>query len=96
MQAEEQSYGARRACIGNSSSLVRSFRLILTEGSTYEVNHPEYCMVGRRSAVMGLGTVREDQPLFERSVTLDLLHIVKLESIESSSGHKPNGSGQRG
>ena len=30
------------------------FRLTLTEGSVYEVRHPELCMPGRRSAVLGL------------------------------------------
>src|SRR5438067_2454704 len=27
------------------------FRLTLTEGSSYEVHHPELCMAGRRSAI---------------------------------------------
>ena len=30
------------------------FRLTLTEGSTYDVRHPEFCMVGRRSVILGL------------------------------------------
>jgi hypothetical protein len=60
------------------------FRMTLTEGSTYEVRHPELCMIGRRSAI--IGTTSRDDPdrLFDRSVTLDLLHIVKLEPLETA------------
>lgn len=58
------------------------FRLTLTEGSTYEVRHPESCMAGRRSAVIGLTAPGATDLLFDRSVTVDLLHIVKLEPLE--------------
>jgi hypothetical protein len=72
------------------------FRLTLTEGRTgrtYDVLHPEFCMVGKRSAVIGLaGGVQAEELLFERSVTLDLLHIVKMESIEAAAP-KSNGAG---
>ena len=57
------------------------FRVTLTEGSSYEVLHPELCMVGRRSAVIGVIRPNEAEHLFERSVTVDLLHIVKLEPL---------------
>jgi hypothetical protein len=58
------------------------FRMTLSEGSTYEIRHPELCMVGRRSAVIGV--IKRDRPdrLFDWSVDVDLLHIVKLEPIE--------------
>jgi len=58
------------------------FRLTLTEGSTYEIRHPELCMPGRRSAVIGLNPSNENDLLFDRSVTVDLLHIVKLEPLD--------------
>jgi len=69
------------------------FRLTLTEGSTYDVRHPEFCMVGRRSAIIGLAPLDETQQLFDHSVTLDLLHIVKLEPLETPAPPKSNGSG---
>jgi len=59
------------------------FRITLTEGSTYEVRHPELCMVGRRAAIVGVLTPGRSDLLFDRSVTIDLLHIVKLEPVES-------------
>ncbi len=59
------------------------FRMTLTEGSTYEIRHPELCMVGRRSAIIGIITRDDPDRLFDRSVDVDLLHIVKLEPIET-------------
>lgn len=68
------------------------FRLTLTEGSTYEIRHPELCMVGNRSAVLGLGAAPNDpDSFFERSLTVDLLHIVKLEPLESAASPSTNG-----
>ena len=59
--------------------------MTLTEGSTYEVRHPDLCMVGRRSAVVGVVTRDDQDRLFDHSVDIDLLHIVKLEPLESRS-----------
>ena len=55
------------------------FRMTLTEGSTYEVRRPELCMVGRRSAIIGITSRDDPDRLFDRSVTLDLRHVVKLD-----------------
>jgi hypothetical protein len=69
------------------------FRLTLTEGSTYEVRHPELCMAGRRSAIIGLAAPNDPDLLFERSVTVDLFHIVKLEPLETAAPPQANGPG---
>lgn len=68
------------------------FRLTLTEGSTYDVNHPEFCMVGRRSVIVGLAPLGGEEHLFDHSVTMNLLHIVKLEPLDSPTSGKSNGS----
>jgi hypothetical protein len=69
------------------------FRLTLTEGSSYDVRHPELCMAGRRSAVIGLAPTDDPDLLFDRSVTVDVLHIVKLEPLEPASSPHANGPG---
>jgi hypothetical protein len=69
-----------------------SFRMTLTEGGTYEIRHPELCMVGRRSAIVGIITTDDPDRLFDRSVDIDLLHIVKLEPIETVSAPAQEGS----
>ncbi|HEY2411259.1 MAG TPA: hypothetical protein VGI40_03405 [Pirellulaceae bacterium] len=68
------------------------FRLTLTEGSVYDVRHPEFCMVGKRSVIIGLSPLDETQELFDHSVTLDPLHIVKLEPLDVAAPPKSNGS----
>jgi hypothetical protein len=70
------------------------FRLTLTEGSTYDVRHPEFCMVGKRSVILGLAPLDENQLLFDHSVTLDPLHVVKLEPLDVHSPPKSNGAGE--
>lgn len=67
------------------------FRLTLTEGSTYEIRHPEMCMVGHRSAYLGLGSANDPDLLFERAVNVDLLHIVKLDFLEPTTSPSSNG-----
>ncbi len=60
------------------------FRITLTEGSQYEVPHPEWCMVGSRVVVVGVQPEGLADPLFDYSVSIDPLHIVKLEPMETS------------
>jgi hypothetical protein len=67
------------------------FRLTLIEGSTYEVRHPKLCMVGRRSAIIGLASPGDPDLLFERSVAIDLLRAVKLEPLDSHAPPPTNG-----
>jgi len=64
------------------------FRMVLTEGTTYEVRHPDFIMVGRDSVVVGLPGEQE-QEFYETSVLIDLLHIVRLEPLEAGT---PSGS----
>jgi hypothetical protein len=40
-------------------------------------------MAGRRSAIIGIADADDRDRLFDRSVTVDLLHIVRLESLET-------------
>jgi len=42
-------------------------------------------MAGRRSAIISIAAPNDPDRLFERSVTVDLLHIEKLEPIETTA-----------
>jgi hypothetical protein len=64
------------------------FRLTLTEGSTYEVRHPELCMPGRRSVVIGI-PAPDRELVYDRYVVADLFHVVKLEPLDAAPS--PNG-----
>ena len=65
------------------------FRMVMTEGTSYDVRHPELFMLGRRSAVVGLAK-HPEQTFYDTSVQVDLFHIVRLEPLATQS---PTGNG---
>ncbi|HWG41451.1 MAG TPA: hypothetical protein VN688_01605 [Gemmataceae bacterium] len=60
----------------------KPFRLYLTDGSTYEVRHPELIMLGRRYLVLGIAA-DPSQTVFDQSVDIDLFHIVRMDYVET-------------
>jgi hypothetical protein len=62
----------------------RHFRLTLTDGRTYDVRHPEMAMVGRSTVAIGLTTNGKDETIYDRLVTVDLLHIMQTENVNSA------------
>lgn len=71
------------------------FRVVLTDGAAYEIRHPDLLWVGARTAYVGL-TGQPGKTFFERSVKIDLLHIVRLEPLESSAANPNNGTAPGG
>ncbi len=68
----------------------RPFRLVLSEGTAYEVRHPDLIMVGRDGVVIGQSKDPE-QDFFDTTVLIDLWHVVRLEPLEATSTAKSNG-----
>lgn len=66
------------------------FRLVLTDGATYDVRHPDLLWVGQRSAYVGL-TGQPGQTLFERAVKVDLLHVTQIVPLEATASLPKNG-----
>ena len=70
------------------ASPFRPFRLYVSDGSTYEIRHPEMLMVTRQSVVVGIldtggnGASENAYPEIERSTTVDLLHVTQMEELE--------------
>jgi hypothetical protein len=62
------------------------FRLTLTEGSTYDIKHPELCLVTRRSVYIGVDPATDN--IAEDSVLIDVDHVVKLDPIPKSAKGK--------
>jgi hypothetical protein len=58
------------------------FRLTLTDGRMYEVRHPEMAMVGRSAVAIGLPASNDPTPIYDRLVTVSLLHIMQIEPSE--------------
>ncbi|MBY0513359.1 MAG: hypothetical protein K2P78_05550 [Gemmataceae bacterium] len=72
------------------------FRIEVSDGSSYEVRHPEFCMVLQTSVIIGLtepaGTIPPD-----RVEWIDARHIVKLiplggQAVGGNNGPQTNGT----
>ena len=60
------------------------FRLTLTDGRTYDVRHPELAMVGRSTVAIGIPAPDESAPVYDRLVTISLMHIMQVEPNEAA------------
>ena len=58
------------------------FRITLTDGRSYEVRHPELAMVGRSIVAIGVLAKDDPGPVFDRLVTVSLLHVMQIEPCE--------------
>ncbi len=56
------------------------FRLVLSDGATYDIRHPDLLWVGQRAAYVGF-TGQAGSTFFERSVKVDLLHVTQIVPI---------------
>jgi hypothetical protein len=56
------------------------FRIVTTEGTTYEVNHPDLVMVGLTATIVGYPDPREPD-IYERYDIVSTRHIVRLEPM---------------
>ena len=63
------------------------FRITLTDGTSYEVRHPELVMVGRSSVAIGLPRAGDHRPIpvFVHLVMVSLLHIMQIEPIKPAA-----------
>jgi hypothetical protein len=60
------------------------FRIVVSDGMTYDIRHPDLLWVGQFTCYVGL-TGKAGQTLFERSVKVDLDHITRIEPIKAPS-----------
>jgi hypothetical protein len=51
----------------------------------YEIHHPELAMVGRSSVAIGVPRPSDPRPIYDRLVTVSLLHIMQIEPIETAA-----------
>jgi len=59
------------------------FRLTISTGATYDIRHPDLIMVGRRSVTVGI-TNEPGGIAYDRTVKVDLLHVVAIEELPVS------------
>lgn len=62
----------------------RPFRLRLTNGTSYEIRHPELIKVGRSSALVFFHRGDQPQDLLLRYDSVALIHINSIEHLDAS------------
>lgn len=65
-------------------------RLTLTDGRTYDVFHPEMLMIGRSTIAIGIPKRNGPDPIYDRLITVSLLHIMQIEPLESTPSASDN------
>jgi hypothetical protein len=68
----------------------RPFRIVTTNGETYDVRHREGFILTNTSITLGL-LPAPGAHTFERTVILDLFHIIRLEPLPQQAPLKSNG-----
>jgi hypothetical protein len=63
------------------------FRVVMTDGKSYDIFHPELLMVGHRSATIGL-TESPEERLYNLTALLDLMHIIRVEPLPQKASGK--------
>jgi hypothetical protein len=58
------------------------FRLHVSDGSAYELRHPDSILVTRRAIILALPGDADQVP--ERAVTIALVHVTRLEEIDGA------------
>ncbi len=61
----------------------RPIRIYVSDGSSYDVRHPEMMFVTRTEVVIGLDAGDDDIP--ERSAYCDPIHITRIEPIDGDT-----------
>ena len=68
------------------------FRLVMTDGTGYEVRHPDLLWIGQWSAMVGL-TGKPGETFYERAVKVDLNHVIRLEPLEAAKSSASKNGG---
>jgi hypothetical protein len=66
------------------------FRILVSDGSTYDIRHPELVMVGLGSVLIGVPPAGQAKPIYERVETVSLGHVVKLLPLSTQASGATN------
>lgn len=73
MTAEDLHKTIRRATF-------QPFRIFRTDGTTFDIRHPELFMLGRRSVIVGI-TAKPNPTYYDTDTNIDLMHIIRTEDL---------------
>ena len=61
------------------------FRIVTSDGTTYDVRDPDLVMVGLASIVVGIPS-DHDSSIYRSTHLVSLRHVVRLEPLETATG----------
>lgn len=61
------------------------FRIQVSDGTVYDVRHTELVMVGLGAVIIGIPASGQAQPVYERAITVSLMHVVKILPLPASA-----------
>ena len=64
----------------------RPFRVHISDGSQYDVHHPENAVVTRTDIAIAIEPLEDDLP--QRLIHCDPLHITRIEPLPEKNGRK--------
>jgi hypothetical protein len=67
------------------SAPFRPFQIHLSDGTIYDVDHPEMVMVGRSSAMVFFPPKDLEPPAFDRYEAVALSHIARMVPVETAA-----------
>ena len=68
----------------------RPFRIHTSDGAFHDVGHPDFCLVGVRTTLVHAAPA-DDPDGMEREVSIDNLHITRLEVLPATTNPTANG-----
>jgi hypothetical protein len=66
-------------------------RLFISDGSAYDIRHPELCVPGHRSVFVGFPGPESAEPVYDRYAIVDLAHVTRLEPLPLPTPGTGNG-----
>ncbi len=69
------------------------FRIEVSDGTVYEIRHPELVMVGLGALSIGIPAVGQALPVYERLETVSIRHVVKLIPLATPVAGEGAGAG---
>jgi hypothetical protein len=64
--------------------------VVTTDGTRYDIRHPEMLMPGRRTVTIGLPD-DPATPVYDRQVILSMLHVQRLELMQMQPPNTADG-----
>lgn len=62
----------------------RPIRLHVSDGSSFEIRHPDFCMVGAHDVIIGFPSPDPTEEGYDRFSVVALTHITRWEHVEKA------------